>query len=164
MPNCSYTYTNLNIIKVQLYHEGWAYDRGFPGGASGNEPAGQCRISKRRGFDPWVGKPLEKENTGEITPVLLLGESHGQRSLVGYSPWSCRKSDTTEATYLAQYHKAVPKMAVKIIKSLLFLTFLLYLIVSLFSALLQSPGGNLNVVRKLNSSGVKTVPCLVVDC
>ena len=99
MPNCSYTYTNLNIIKVQLYHKGWAYDRGFPGGASGNEPAGQGRIRKRRGFDPWVGKPLEKENTGEITPVLLLGESHGQRSLVGYSPWSCRKSDTTEATY-----------------------------------------------------------------
>ena len=64
---------------------------------------------------------------------------------------------------LAQYHKAVSKMAVKIIKLLLFLTFLLYLIISLFSALLQSSGGNLNVVRKLNISGVKTVPCLVTD-
>ena len=29
------------------------------------------------------------------TPVLLPGESHGQRSLVGYSPWGCKKSDMT---------------------------------------------------------------------
>ena len=32
----------------------------------------------------------------QLTPVLLPGESHGQRSLVGYSPWACRESDTTE--------------------------------------------------------------------
>ena len=30
------------------------------------------------------------------TPVLLHGESHGQRSLVGCSPWGCWESDTTE--------------------------------------------------------------------
>ena len=30
------------------------------------------------------------------TPVLLPGKSHGQRSLVGYSPWGCEESDTTE--------------------------------------------------------------------
>ena len=30
------------------------------------------------------------------TSVLLLGESHGQRSLVGYSPWGHKESDTTE--------------------------------------------------------------------
>ena len=29
---------------------------GFPGGASGKEPACQCRGLKRHGFDPWVGK------------------------------------------------------------------------------------------------------------
>ena len=31
-------------------------------------------------------------------PVLLPGESHGQRSLAGYSPWGHKESDTTEAT------------------------------------------------------------------
>ena len=31
------------------------------------------------------------------TPVFLPGESHGQRSLVGYSPWGHKESDTTEA-------------------------------------------------------------------
>ena len=30
------------------------------------------------------------------TPVSLLGKSHGQRSLLGYSPWCCKELDTTE--------------------------------------------------------------------
>ena len=30
------------------------------------------------------------------TPALLPGKSHGQRSLIGYSPWSRKESDTTE--------------------------------------------------------------------
>ena len=30
------------------------------------------------------------------TPVLLPGKAHGQRSLVGYSPWGCEESDMTE--------------------------------------------------------------------
>ena len=30
------------------------------------------------------------------TPVLLPGKSHGRRSLVGYSPWGHKESDTTE--------------------------------------------------------------------
>ena len=29
---------------------------------------------------------------------ILSGESHGQRSLVGYSPWGCKESDTTKVT------------------------------------------------------------------
>ena len=32
------------------------------------------------------------------TPVFLPGESCGQRSLVGCSPWGCTESDTTETT------------------------------------------------------------------
>ena len=32
------------------------------------------------------------------TPGFLPGESHGQRSLEGYSPWGGKESDTTEAT------------------------------------------------------------------
>ena len=39
--------------------------------------------------------PLEEEM--ELTPVFLPGEFHGQRSLVGYGPWRCKGSDTTEA-------------------------------------------------------------------
>ena len=32
------------------------------------------------------------------TPVFWPGESHGQRSLAGYSPWGHKESDTTEVT------------------------------------------------------------------
>ena len=34
----------------------------------------------------------------QSTPVFLPRESHGQKTLVGYSPWGRRESDTTEAT------------------------------------------------------------------
>ena len=33
------------------------------------------------------------------TPVLLPGKSHGRRNLVGYSPWGCKESDTTERVH-----------------------------------------------------------------
>ena len=34
---------------------------------------------------------------GKNTPLFLFGESHGQRSLAGYSPYNCKESDMTEA-------------------------------------------------------------------
>ena len=34
------------------------------------------------------------------TPVFLPGKFHGQRSLMGYSPWGCKESDTTECTHI----------------------------------------------------------------
>ena len=37
------------------------------------------------GFDPWVGK-IPWRRAWQPTPVFLPGESHGQRSLAGYSP------------------------------------------------------------------------------
>ena len=40
------------------------------------------------------------EGNGKPTPVLLLGESHGQRSLVGYSLQGHKESDTTEGLHL----------------------------------------------------------------
>ena len=38
--------------------------------------------------------PLEKK--WQPTPIFLPGESHGQRSLVGYSPWECKGLGTVE--------------------------------------------------------------------
>ena len=84
-----------------LFHRGRAEnpevtDRvcSFPAaGASGKESACPCR---RRRFHPWVGDPLEKEMVP--TAGFLSGESHGQRSLAGCSPWGRKESDTTEHT------------------------------------------------------------------
>ena len=47
------------------------------------------------GFDPWVWK-IPWRRKWQSTPVLLPGKSHGQRILIGYSPWGCKESDTTE--------------------------------------------------------------------
>ena len=66
----------------------------FPGGTNGKEPACQCR---RQGSDPWVRKIPWRMKWQPIR-VFLPGESHRQRSLVGYSPQGRKKSDTTEAT------------------------------------------------------------------
>ena len=46
--------------------------------------------------------PLEKEMAS--IPVFLPGKSHGQRSLAGYSPWGCKKSDTTKQLHLTSPH------------------------------------------------------------
>jgi len=44
----------------------------------------------------WGRSPGGKKKKWQLTPVFLLGESHGQRSLVGYSPWGCKEWDITE--------------------------------------------------------------------
>ena len=46
---------------------------------------------------------------GNGTPVFLPGESHGQRSWVGCSPWGCKESDTTEATQHVAQHWGMMK-------------------------------------------------------
>ena len=65
---------------------------GFPRWFSGKESTCQCR---RHEFNPWVGK-IPWRRKWQPTPVFLTGKSHGQRSLVGYSPCSYKESDTTE--------------------------------------------------------------------
>ena len=53
--------------------------------------------ARRPGLDPWVGKIVWRR-AWQPTPVFLPGEPHRQRSLVGYSPWGHKESDTTELT------------------------------------------------------------------
>ena len=70
---------------------------GFPGAASSKEPATHAGDIKRCEFDPWMGN-IPWRRTWQPTPVFLPGESHGQRSLAGYSPQHCQESDMTEET------------------------------------------------------------------
>ena len=81
-----------------LWHVQWPrHNRGFPGGTSGQESTCQCSRHMRHGFSPWVGK-ISWRRAWQTTPVFLPGESHGQRSLEGYSPQGRTQSDMTEAT------------------------------------------------------------------
>ena len=73
------TYENINSISSHTFSVGLRI----------------CLQCRKAGFNPWVRKiPWRRE--WQPTPVLLPGESHGQRSLVGYSPWGGKESDTTE--------------------------------------------------------------------
>ena len=60
---------------------------GLPWQVSGKESACYVVVAGYAGSIPGLEDPLEK---GMATPVFLPGESHGQRSLVGYSPWVSR--------------------------------------------------------------------------
>ena len=51
----------------------------------------------------YLQKKIPWRRQWQPTPVLLPGKSHGQRSLVGYSPWGRKESDTTERLYLLTY-------------------------------------------------------------
>ena len=71
-------------------------EEGFPGGASSEGSTCQSRRQETQ-FSPWVEK-IPWRRAWQPSPVFLIGESRGQKSQVGYSPQSCKASDTTEAT------------------------------------------------------------------
>ena len=76
---------------------------GFPSDASGKESACQCRRHERGGLHPSVRK-IPQRRKWQPTPVFLLGESHGQRSLVCFSPHGHTESDRTERRQAGQAH------------------------------------------------------------
>ena len=75
-----------------LISSSFCVSRDFPGGSDGKTICLQCG---RPGFDPWVGK-IPWRRQWQPTMILLPGKSHGRRSLVSYSTWDCKESDTTE--------------------------------------------------------------------
>ena len=50
----------------------------------------------RLGIEPRSGSEGKRRRKWQLTPVFLPGKFHGRRSLVGYSPWDRKESDTTE--------------------------------------------------------------------
>ena len=92
-----YIHTQVYILYIHVY-----LHPGFLGGASCKECSRPCKRHKRYGFDPWV-RMIPWRRAWQPTPVSLPGESHGQRSLVGYSPQGCKESDMTEVTQHIQF-------------------------------------------------------------
>ena len=66
--------------KINLLGKIW----GFSGGSVVKEKI--HLLYRRPEFDPWVRK-IPWRRKWQPAPVFLPGESHAQRSLVGYSPW-----------------------------------------------------------------------------
>ena len=96
---CSVTYLQSfhSLHWIQIYTQDFCDLRVLPGFPWWLRWESICLQCWRPGFDPWVGKILWRRKW-QPTPVLLPGKSHG-RSLVGYSPWGRKESDTTERLY-----------------------------------------------------------------
>ena len=65
---------------------------GFPAGSDGKESA--CSVGDPGSIPESGRSPGRREWLS--TPIFLPAESHGQRSLVGYSPWGHKELDMTE--------------------------------------------------------------------
>ena len=92
---CSHSWSGF-IRHLPFYVLGFVLCRiGQPQGSAGKESTCQRRRHRRCGFNPWVGMILWRRKWQPI-PFSIPGESHGQRSLTGYSSWGLKESDTTE--------------------------------------------------------------------
>ena len=81
----------------------WGNKIGPPQNPGGSAVKASDSNAVRPGFDLWVRK-IPWRRKWQPTPVFLPGESHGQRSLVGYSPRGRKESDTTEQLH---FHKGL---------------------------------------------------------
>ena len=59
-------------------------------------------------FDPWVKKIPWRRRKWQPISVFSPGKFHGQRSLVGYSPWGHKELDMTEHTHACTGTKILP--------------------------------------------------------
>ena len=84
-----YIYAYINIYNIIYYH---IYGRdSLVAQTVKNLPAMR---------ETWVGK-IPWRRKWQPNSVFLPGEFHGQRSLVGYSPWGCKELDMTERLILS---------------------------------------------------------------
>ena len=120
----------------------------FPGGASGKEPSCQCRRHKDWGLIPGLER---SPGGGHGNPLQYscLENPSGQRSLLGYSPWGHKESDTTEKlTRTTHTHTPLSKTIALQLNSLSILFSLsgkrifLYHLVNPKSAQLSAPQGS----------------------
>ena len=95
--------SQTGLIKIDLII---CYE-GFPVCASGKEPTFPYRRCKRHRFDCCIGK-IPWRRQWQPIPVFLPGESHGARSLVGYSPQGRKELDTTEWLHFHFHHSFNP--------------------------------------------------------
>ena len=108
----------LQSMGLQRVGHDWAISLsthylGLPWWLSGKESA--CQSWRARDADlipAWVRK-IPWRRKWQPTPVLLPGKFHAQRSLVGYSPWGCKKSDMTEWLHFTSLHFTLCKWEAK---------------------------------------------------
>ena len=95
----------------------------FPGGTSDKEPTEATQQQQQQPMqeiqEMWVQSlgwedPLEESM--ETHSIFLPGESHGQRSLVGYGKQDCKESDMAEVTQQSTYYRHNPSTFINKLK------------------------------------------------
>ena len=66
---------------------------GFPDDSGGKEPACNAGDTEDAGLFPGWGQALGERDGSHFS--ILAWKFHGQRRLVGYSPWGLKELDTT---------------------------------------------------------------------
>ena len=109
MQDCIWNYLHLRpsgsilymwtIVTPFLFLKDLKYIIRLPWWLCDEEPSWQCRRGR---FNPQSRKILWWRKW-QPSPVFLLGKSHGQRSLVGYSPWGRKRIGQDLATKQLQY-------------------------------------------------------------
>ena len=98
--------SDLVHARVRVCQCVFEYIHSFSGDTSGKESASQCK--RHRGiFDPWVERNPSRKKW-QPTPVFLPVKSHGQRNLVGYSPWDRKELGMTEQLHF-HFHSTIQK-------------------------------------------------------
>ena len=95
-PTCTPVCTQTNLL-MHTQSCICAYTQGFPDGSVVRNPPANAADTGDTGSIPLVGKILWRRKL-QPTPVFLPGESHGQRSMEGYSPWGTRVGHTHRHT------------------------------------------------------------------
>ena len=109
MQDCIWNYLHLRpsgsilymwtIVTPFLFLKDLKYIIRLPWWLCDEEPSWQCRRGR---CNPQSRKILWWRKW-QPSPVFLLGKSHGQRSLVGYSPWGHKRIGQDLATKQLQY-------------------------------------------------------------
>ena len=119
----NYVYASLMFLPISIFgHNHW-YSASLVAQSVKNLPAGQETYVRSLGWESLGSIPRRRK--WQTTPVFLPGESHGQRSLVGCSPWGCKASGMTEQLtphwYSATIHPAssedVPEGRLRVVPS-----------------------------------------------
>ena len=114
----SYVYASFMFLPISIFSHNHWYSASLVAQSVKNLPAGQETYVRSLGSIPW-------RREWQPTPVFLPGESHGQRSLVGCSPWGLKESGMTEQLiphwYSATIHSAsledVPEGRLRVVPS-----------------------------------------------
>ena len=85
-------FSSLFLLRIWAFIVVIKVNEGFPHSSVSKESA--CNTRDPGSIPGWGRSP--GGGNGQPTPVLLPGESHGQRSLAGYSLWGCKSQTKTE--------------------------------------------------------------------